>query len=80
MEKKVPNKRHKDYEGDIDYEVSHEILLYTARTNSCKKSLDKAKNMKTQPKSRHRKRHKKSGDQYHEYDPANNHKLVKTID
>jgi len=48
------------------YEVSHEKPLYTkSRSTRCK--LDRASNMKTQQKTVHRKRHKKCGDQFHEY-------------
>ncbi len=48
------------------YEVSHEKPLYTEpRGNRC--TLDEPDNMKTQPRWVHRKRHKKCGDQFHEF-------------
>lgn len=48
------------------WEVSHEEPLYTLpRAERC--TLDAATNMKTQPRSVHRKRHEKCGDQFHEY-------------
>ncbi|HEX5752137.1 MAG TPA: hypothetical protein VFZ09_38330 [Archangium sp.] len=51
-----------------NYEVSHEKPLYTKPySERCK--LDKAWNMKTQPKPVHRARHKKCGDQYHDFGP-----------
>ena len=62
------------------HEVSHEIPLYTAKTPAGKRSLDKAGNMKTQQKATHRKRHKKCGDQFHEYGSASSPKPEKIID
>lgn len=62
------------------HEVSHEVPLYTARTPAGKRSLDKAKNMKTQQKAAHRKRHKTCGDQFHEFGSANKPKPDKMID
>jgi hypothetical protein len=48
------------------YEVSHEEPLYTKpKEERCE--LDVADNMKTQPKPEHKARHKRSGDQYHDY-------------
>ncbi len=49
------------------HEVSHEIPLYTEKTVTGKKALDRASNMKTQQKNVHRKRHKKCGDQFHDF-------------
>lgn len=62
------------------HEVSHEIPLYTARTPAGKRSLDKAGNMKTQQKAAHRKRHRRCGDQFHEYGSAGKPKPEKMID
>lgn len=52
------------------YEVSHEEPLYT-KPHSERCELDVADNMKTQPKPKHRARHKVCGDQYHRWPPAN---------
>ena len=59
------------------YEVSHEKPLYTRTSNEGKKKLDVEKNMKTQRKSEHRKRHKQCGDQYHKFGPSNQPKNPK---
>jgi len=59
----------KEHNGDLvppGYEVSHEEPLYTVpHEDRCE--LDVEENMKTQPRSKHRVRHKKSGQQYHDY-------------
>ncbi len=49
------------------YEVSHEKPLYTGKSVDEKRALDRASNMKTQQKHKHRKRHMKCGDQFHDY-------------
>ncbi len=49
-----------------NHEVSHEKPLYT-KPYSKRCTLDKAWNMKTQPKPEHRVRHEKCGDQYHQF-------------
>ena len=59
----------KEHGGDLvppGYEVSHEEPLYTVpHEERCE--LDKEDNMKTQPKGKHRARHKRSGQQYHDF-------------
>jgi hypothetical protein len=50
------------------YEVSHEIPLYT-RPPSQRCLLDRAWNMRTQRRSEHRQRHKRCGDQFHQFPP-----------
>ena len=48
------------------YEVSHEEPLYTVpKADRCE--LDKADNMKTQPRKTHRDRHKRCGQQFHDF-------------
>ncbi len=48
------------------YQVSHEEPLYTVpKSERCE--LDVADNMLTQPTKKHRKRHRKCGDQYHDF-------------
>jgi len=59
------------------YEVSHKIPLYTRRTAAGKRKLDKARNMKTEPKPIHRARHKTCGNQYHKFGPSNKPKILK---
>lgn len=49
------------------HEVSHDPPLYTGKTKQEKAALDKAENMKTMQKAKHRKQHRKCGSQYHEY-------------
>lgn len=59
----------KDCNGDNvppGHEVSHEEPLYTKpKGERCK--LDKADNMKTQPRKDHRQRHRACGDQFHDF-------------
>ncbi|TYQ16926.1 UNVERIFIED_CONTAM: hypothetical protein Cloal_3507 [Acetivibrio alkalicellulosi] len=50
-----------------NYEVSHEVPLYTAKTTEGKKALDVEDNMKTIPKDLHRARHRTCGDQFHDF-------------
>lgn len=69
--------KHKGQKVPKGYEVSHEIPLYTRRTAEGKRKLDKARNMKTQPKSKHRARHKICGNQYHKFGPSNKPKILK---
>lgn len=58
--------RHDGHRVPWGYEVSHETPLYTEpRAKRC--TLDTAENMKTQQRWVHRKRHKKCGDQFHEF-------------
>jgi len=64
-------KKHNGEKVPEGYEVSHEIPLYVEPTKAGKKELDVSDNMLTQPKDKHRARHKKCGDQYHEFGPAN---------
>jgi hypothetical protein len=52
------------------YEVSHEEPLYT-KPHSERCELDVEDNLKTEPKPQHRARHKRCGDQYHRWPPAN---------
>lgn len=56
-------------DGDLvprGYEVSHEEPLYTKpKSERCK--IDKASNLKTQMRSKHRRRHRSCGEQYHLY-------------
>jgi hypothetical protein len=48
------------------YQVSHEVPLYTVpKSDRCE--LDVADNLKTQPKKKHRARHRRCGQQYHDY-------------
>lgn len=48
------------------HEVSHEEPLYTKpRGERCK--LDKADNLKTQQRAKHRARHRRCGQQYHKF-------------
>ena len=58
-----------EHNGDLvpeGYEVSHEEPLYTvAHDERCE--LDVEENMATQPKDKHRQRHKRSGQQYHDF-------------
>lgn len=61
-------KKHKGNKVPKGYEVSHEEPLYT-KPVSKRGELDVADNMKTQPKKKHRARHKNCGDQYHDYGP-----------
>ena len=68
-------KQHDGKKVPFNHEVSHEIPLYTQKTNQGKKALDVADNMKTQSKLAHRIRHKICGDQYHQFGPANKPKL-----
>ena len=51
------------------YEVSHEIPLYTL-PHEIRCLGDNAKNMKTQQRSKHRRRHKTGGDQHTAYPPS----------
>lgn len=58
--------KHKGDKVPSGHEVSHETPLYTEeKKDRC--DLDNAANMKTQQKSVHRKRHKRCGDQYHDF-------------
>jgi hypothetical protein len=52
-----------------DTEVSHEVPLYTEKTLEGKQKLDVAENMKTMDKNAHRARHKRCGDQFHDFPP-----------
>lgn len=52
-----------------DCEVSHEVPLYTEKTLDGKKKLDVADNMKTMNRAEHRARHKRCGDQFHDFPP-----------
>lgn len=52
------------------YEVSHEEPLYT-KSNEDKCEIDVESNMKTESKPKHRNRHKNSGQQFHDFPPAN---------
>lgn len=63
--KKVPNKRNKDYTGEIDYEVHHKDPLATRSTMEGKADIDIAENMETISKADHRDTHKKCRTAYH---------------
>lgn len=59
-------RRHNGKRVPRGHEVSHEKPLYTV-PHSRRCTLDKEWNMKTMRKSEHRQRHKKCGDQFHDF-------------